>query len=255
MTCASVGKSRSLQVLVARDIEGRAHRREHLGLLHGVDAEVGFEVEIQVEHVLRDSRSSRRRSRGPSPGWRRRWERGGCGSAAGCGGRSRGGLQVGPAVVHELDHVRQSREIAQLEVRVARDVVRLADGGEHLGLLHGVDAEVGFEVEIQIEHVLRIAGLLDDDVEDLAGSRPVGTRRRARYRRGAGAAAATLQVRAAIVHEPDDVRQGREVAQLQVLVARDVVGLADGREHLRLLDGVDAEVGFQVEIEVEHVLG
>ena len=38
----------------------------------------------------------------------------------------------------------------------------------------------------------------------------------------------------------DDVRQRREVTQLEVLVAFDVEPLADGREHLRLLDRVDA---------------
>ena len=56
-------------------------------------------------------------------------------------------------VVDELDHARQGREIAELQVRVARDVVGLADGGEHLGLLDGVDAEVGFQVEIEVQHV------------------------------------------------------------------------------------------------------
>ena len=35
------------------------------------------------------------------------------------------------------------------------------------------------------------------------------------------------------------MRQRRIVAQLAVLFARDVVDLADGREHFRLLDGVD----------------
>ena len=51
------------------------------------------------------------------------------------------------------------------------------------------------------------------------------------------------------------MRQGGIVAQLAVLVARDVVDLADGREDFRLLDGVDAEIGFQIQIEIEHVLG
>ena len=65
----------------------------------------------------------------------------------------------------------------------------------------------------------------------------------------AGAAAAARLV----ARELDHVRQGREVAQLQILVARNVVGCAHRGKHLRLLDGVDAEVGFQIEIEVQHV--
>ena len=58
--------------------------------------------------------------------------------------------------------MRQGRDIAQLEVLVARDVVNLADGGEHLRLLDSVDAEIGFEIQIQVQHVFRIAGLFDD---------------------------------------------------------------------------------------------
>ena len=77
-----------------------------------------------------------------------------------CGGWRRA-RQVRPLLVHEPDDMRQRRIVAQLAVLVARDVVDLADGGEHLRLLDGVDAEVGFEIEVEIQHVLRIAGLLD----------------------------------------------------------------------------------------------
>ncbi len=74
--------------------------------------------------------------------------------------------QVGPLLVHKADHVRQRGIVAQLAVLVARNVVDLANSGEHLRLLDGVDAEVGFEVEIEVEHVLRIAGLLDHQRQD-----------------------------------------------------------------------------------------
>ena len=45
--------------------------------------------------------------------------------------------------------------VAELEFVVAFDAVFLADGGEELGLLDGVDAEVGFEVEVHVEQVWR----------------------------------------------------------------------------------------------------
>ena len=61
--------------------------------------------------------------------------------------------------------------------------------------------------------------------------------------------------RALLVHEPDHVRQGGEVAQLAVLIARNVVDLADRREHFRLFDGVDTEVGFEIQFQVQHVFG
>ena len=47
----------------------------------------------------------------------------------------------------------QGRELAQLEVVVADEVPLGADGGEDLGLLDGVDTEVGLEVEVGVEQV------------------------------------------------------------------------------------------------------
>ena len=43
-----------------------------------------------------------------------------------------------------------------------------------------------------------------------------------------------------IFRELNHMRQGWKVAQLEVLIARNVVGRPYGGEHLRLLDGVDA---------------
>src|SRR5579864_3419326 len=51
------------------------------------------------------------------------------------------------------------------------------------------------------------------------------------------------------------MRQRRVIAQLAAFIARDVVDLANGREHFRLLYGVDAEVRLKVQIEIKHVPG
>ena len=45
----------------------------------------------------------------------------------------------------------------------------MPDGKECLGLFDGVDAEVGFHIQIKVEHLLRIAGLLGDDGQDFVG--------------------------------------------------------------------------------------
>ena len=74
--------------------------------------------------------------------------------------------QVGALLIHEPDDVCQGGIVAQLAVLVARNVVGRADGGEHFRLFHGVDAEVGFEIEIEIQHVDGIAGLLHYECED-----------------------------------------------------------------------------------------
>ena len=67
------------------------------------------------------------------------------------------------------------------------------------------------------------------------------------------AARGRLGQRRPVPDEPDDVRQGREVAELQVLITRDLEALPHRRENLGLLDGVDAQVGFEVEIGVEQI--
>ena len=61
----------------------------------------------------------------------------------------------------------QRRELAELQVLVARDVVVSADRREHLGLLHRVDAEVRFEVEVERQHVGWIVGLFRDNPYNL----------------------------------------------------------------------------------------
>ncbi|OPZ54556.1 MAG: hypothetical protein BWY91_01611 [bacterium ADurb.BinA028] len=43
----------------------------------------------------------------------------------------------------------------------------LADGGEDLGLLDGVDAEVGLKVKVGVQQVGRVAGQLRHDLDDL----------------------------------------------------------------------------------------
>ncbi len=75
-------------------------------------------------------------------------------------------MKGGLAVMHELDHAGERGVIAQFDGVVADDAIGLTDGGHDLGLFHGVDAEVGFEIEIQIEHVYGISCLLGYESQD-----------------------------------------------------------------------------------------
>ena len=183
----------------------------------------------------------------------------GAAAAAGCGGGRGLCREVRSAVEHELHHVVQGGEVAQLEVVLAGDVVGLAHGGEGLGLLDGVDAEVGLEVEVHLEHVGGIAGLLGDDLEHLLrdgvarqpGPRPALLLRRAV---GAGVACAARSGRRSSTNCTTWFRVGKS-RSLRSSSLRDVVGLAHGGEGLGLLDGVDAEIGLEVEVHLEHVGG
>ena len=75
----------------------------------------------------------------------------------------------GGAVADEAEDVVEGRVVAELELVVAFDAVFLADGGEQFGLLDGVDAEVGFEVEVEGQHLGGVAGLFGDEGHDACG--------------------------------------------------------------------------------------
>ncbi len=133
--------------------------------------------------------------------------------------------------------------------------------GEHLGLFDGVDAEVGFEVEVEVEQVGGVAGLVGHHRDHL-GLHVGRPRCRGPSRRGLPAPAPAPPAEvvdagagSAVADEGDDVGEGGVVAQLELVVAFDVEAFADLGEDLGLFDGVDAEVGFEVEVEVEQVGG
>ena len=87
------------------------------------------------------------------------------------------GLVADPA-----DDVGEGGEVAQFEVVVAGDAVVLADGGEDLGLFDGVHAEVGFQVEVDVEQLGGVSGELGDNAHHGVGHLVAGRGRRCRGR-------------------------------------------------------------------------
>ena len=82
--------------------------------------------------------------------------------------------------MRELDHVSESGKVAQFEVLVAWNVVSRAHGCEHLRLLDRIDAEVRLQVEIQVQHVFRVASLLCHDFKNCFLDRIIALLRRSR---------------------------------------------------------------------------
>ena len=77
--------------------------------------------------------------------------------------------KIRPIRPYEANHRPQRRIIAQLQVVAARDVKCLPDGEEGFGLFHRVDAQVGLHVEVELQHLHRVAGLRGDDGKDFVG--------------------------------------------------------------------------------------
>ena len=130
-------------------------------------------------------------------------------------------------------------------------------------MFDGVNAQVGFHVQVGFEHLGGVAGLLRDDGRDLRkGSvgvaRRFGCRRGARNGRGLGRRGFRLDggTRCARTgHVPRDLAQGVVVLELQRLVEGDAEHLAQFAEEFGLFDGVNAEVGFHVQVGFEHLGG
>ncbi len=170
-------------------------------------------------------------------------------------------------VVDEVDDVLEGGVVAEGEVVVAFDAVAVTDGGERFGLFDGVDSQVGFQVQVEVEHLGWIAGLFGHHRQHrvphlIHHHRSSGRSRNwfwlcrfvaSRLRCLFGDRARSLDAVCPVVDEVDDVLEGGVVAEGEVVVAFDAVTVADGGEGFGLFDGVDSEVGFQVEVEVEHL--
>ena len=176
----------------------------------------------------------------------------------------------------------QRREIVERQVLVRLHVEVFGQLAEELSLLDAVDAQVGFQVGIQLDDFGRIAGLLDHEVDQElfqfsrgraavldAAARPVcgnGCCDRAGASAKAGCTGAVAGGIAAATgcagSRPD--RLGRRGAR-KFSTCRSVGKSSSDRfcgrlhvevfgqlaEQLGLLDAVDAQVGFQVGVELD----
>lgn len=75
-------------------------------------------------------------------------------------------LRSGQALGHRGDHLAQRVVLTELECRIELKAKHFTRGTVDRHLLHRVDAEVGFEIEIQIEHLFGVAGALHHLGED-----------------------------------------------------------------------------------------
>ena len=76
--------------------------------------------------------------------------------------------------MNEADHAFQRRVVAQAQTFHLRDAERFTHRSKRLCLLDRVDAQIRFQVEIEVQHILWIAGLLCHDTEDGHGHRVAG---------------------------------------------------------------------------------
>ena len=136
----------------------------------------------------------------------------------------------------------------------------LLHGAKDLDALDRVDAEVGFQLHREIEHLFWVTGFLGNDLEHDLGQ--VDARcRSSRWRCGSDRSGGrcrswrTSERRAAELSDViDDLLQGRELCHrggLDLWQTRDA--LLHGAKDLDAFDRVDAEVGFQLHREVEHL--
>ena len=180
----------------------------------------------------------------------------------------------------------QRREIVERHVLGRLHVEIFGQLTEQLGLLDAVDPQVRFQVGVELDHFRRIAGLLDHEVDQellqlgriearwaavarmrggrrglrgrgLPGRRSGGRRRRLRcskrWRRGGRrrwlGSQRTLRRRCRPGSSSRDAASGNRRASCSRSAARR--STRQFAEQLRLLDAVDAQVRFQVGIQLD----
>ncbi len=119
---------------------------------------------------------------------------------------------------------------------------------EDFHALDRIDAEVGVEEHVGLEHLGRIAGLLRDDLpqdgRNVHGFRRVDTAHQFRDRVGG----------AHRTQELGDLPQGSQRAEVLGLDDRRLgQAFLQGREDLDALDRIDAEVGVEEHVGLEHL--
>ena len=85
--------------------------------------------------------------------------------------------QVRPHRAHEAHHRRQRRVIAQVDPLLQRNGEGLANGRKRLRLLDRVDAQVGLHVEVEFQHILRVARLVGHHTQHLLNHHVCGGER------------------------------------------------------------------------------
>ncbi len=159
---------------------------------------------------------------------------------------------------HVVDNLAEGLQLGHLtSVDFGEGGLALAHGRENLDALDGVDAEVGLEVHLHAEHVCGVASLFSDDVQHQLGEVDGGASLVSpSFWSRRDEAGRSLLGRQACGHRIDDVAEGAQTAHLAgVDLGKLRRLLADRRQNLDALDGVDAEVGFEVHLEGQHVFG
>ena len=231
--------------------------------------------------VERRCRAGRRRSRlHPEDGPHRalgdghRYVHGVGGGGVGRGHRGRGRVgsarQVRLHPGHDgpqrlLRHQLLDDRLVERALRAAGEAGTVGQLAQDLEPLDGVDAEVGLEVEVGAEHVHGVPGPLADQGEQQLHQRVTAEDRAGRGGRAGGGVAdrggrGDQEVRA----DPLDDRAQRllghqllddRLVQRALRRAGEAGPLGQLPDDLQALDGVDAEVGLQIEVGTEHVLG
>ena len=254
--------------------------REHLGLLDGVNSEVGFQLIAFFELVgvvaglvgeggahkdeelvtrgplrrCRRCRSIRRRFRD------RRGRRG--------LGRYRPGathLQRSANGCHEGS---QGKRTVGLHLRLGRNAQLFSQVRKHLGLLDRVDSKIGFELVVLFELRRIVAGLVGENRphqggKDFLGGEVCGRSQRGRRRGGCGSRRRgwrgrrrRSRHRSTRCHPCDGVGQRSQSEGpigCHLCFGIDAQALPQLRQHLCLLDRIHAEVGFQLVVFFELI--
>ncbi len=178
-------------------------------LFYRVNTEVSFHVEVDIKHVFgvtrffgyhRDHFFHHRRfvERNRFRNHRSRYR--GCRSLRGLRGlrsglshgryrRGRSRSRRSRIVQNKFNAVADCRIVFELNSVLLVDTIVFTQGSKQFGLFHGIDTQIGFHIEVDIEHIFGVTRLFADHFDDLFRHRRFikrdrfrGHRSRSRYR-------------------------------------------------------------------------
>ena len=151
----------------------------------------------------------------------------------------------------------------------------LAHRGKQFSLFNRINTQVGFHIQVQLQHIFWVAGFFGYHRDHFfgygrfvqrggfrgRGGRRSGRSRSRRYRRGGsrgrraygrgGSGAFGTGVGQRILNNRAD---GRIIFQLHAFLFGDVICIAHNRKQFRLFDRINTEVGFHIQVQLQHIL-
>ena len=160
------------------------------------------------------------------------------------------------------------RIILELDTVLLGNTIVLTQGGKEFGLFDRINAEVGFHIQVNIQHIFGVTRLFAYHFDHFFGhagfvqhhgrSRRRGRfcHRGRRYRRlGDRRGCSGRRFARVRKHKFNAVADRRIILELDTVLLGNTIVLTQGGKEFGLFDRINAEVGFHIQVNIQHIFG